>query len=125
MKKGGESLLDVINDILDFSKSVHTLTVVDRARKAIDKVSTKKYDLILMDIQMPEMDGLTATTIIRGIEKEKNEAPSLIYAFTANALLSDEEKSLKAGCDGHLTKPLSRQKLLSVIEECSKKSSSR
>src|ERR1035441_767279 len=70
-----------------------------------------------MDMQMPVMDGLTAARAIRAIERERGAAAIPIVALTANALPQDVEASSKAGCNQHLSKPLSKHKLLSAIEE--------
>jgi len=74
------------------------------------------YDLVLMDIQMPVMDGYEATKIIRAWEKEKQRYPTPILALTAHALNEDEQKSLAAGCSAHLTKPVHKANLLEVIK---------
>ena len=71
------------------------------------------YDFVLMDIQMPVMDGYEATSIIRklpGGDKLK------ILAFSANAFEEDKEKSLKAGMDGHIAKPLKIQELMNALK---------
>ncbi|MBF0357788.1 MAG: response regulator [Magnetococcales bacterium] len=101
------------------------LDCVEDGRQAIKAIeSGKKYDLILMDIQMPVMDGLEATKQIRNWEKEHGHTKTPIVALTAHAMNGDEEKSLIAGCDIHITKPISKKKLLEVIEQfnsaCSK-----
>ena len=72
-----------------------------------------KYDFVLMDVQMPVMNGYEATSIIRklpGGDKLK------IFAFSANAFEEDREKSLKAGMDGHIAKPLKIQELMSELK---------
>ena len=70
------------------------------------------YDLIFMDIQMPNMNGLEATATLR-----KNAIETPIIALTANAMKGDDEKCFNAGCDGYLTKPINRKKLLEMIEK--------
>ena len=82
---------------------------------AIGKFSSGRYSLILMDVQMPGMDGLTATREIRRIEADERRAHTPVVALTANAFDSDERRSLDAGCDVHLTKPLSRQRLIDAV----------
>jgi len=73
------------------------------------------YDLILMDMQMPEIDGLEATRRIRAAEIEAGEKPVPILALTANAAEDDRAACLNAGMDGILVKPLDRQRLSDAI----------
>jgi len=81
------------------------------------KSAGERFDLIFMDVQMPVMDGYAATAAIRRWERELDLQPTPIVALTAYALKEDEERSLAAGCDGHLTKPIKKSKLLEVIEK--------
>ncbi|MDD3193886.1 MAG: response regulator [Oscillospiraceae bacterium] len=74
------------------------------------------FDAILMDIRMPNMDGLEACRMIRGMDRPDAGLP--ILAVTANAAKSDEEESLKAGMDAHLTKPVDTGKLYGTLERC-------
>ena len=69
-----------------------------------------------MDVQMPGMDGLAATREIRRIEADEGRVRTPVMALTANAFESDEQRSLEAGCDAHLTKPLSRQRLIDAMQ---------
>lgn len=73
------------------------------ARAGIDLAVSTQPDLILMDIMLPEMDGLTATNRIRGIPEI---ADTTIVALTANAMQGDREMILEAGCDGYISKPI-------------------
>ncbi|MBN1547802.1 MAG: PAS domain S-box protein, partial [Syntrophaceae bacterium] len=95
----------------------YNLDTAENGRIAIDKFQSRVYDLILMDVQMPEMDGYTATKEIRLIEKEKKLKHTPIIALTAHALKEDEEKSLAAGCDAHLTKPIRKPVLLETLKK--------
>jgi CheY-like chemotaxis protein len=70
-----------------------------------------------MDMQMPVMDGYTATERIRKWEKENGVRPTPIIALTANALKEDAQRSLDAGCTAHLTKPIKKAGLLAAIRE--------
>lgn len=74
----------------------------------------QKPDLILMDINLPDIDGLQATGIIKGDDATKHIP---IVALTANAMYGDEERCLAAGCDGYISKPVSKSKLVSVVED--------
>ena len=86
--------------------------IAENGTIAIKKVSKNNYDLILMDIQMPETDGFVATTTIRADQKNKNLP---ILAMTANAMSGDKEKSLLAGMNDHITKPLTPKDVLKRI----------
>ena len=83
-------------------------------REAVEALSAAHYDLILMDCQMPEMDGFEATAIIRS--KERNGRRTPICALTANAMEGDRERCLDGGMDDYVSKPVALEKLQSVIE---------
>jgi len=83
------------------------------ATQAIDKLEAGNIDLILMDINMPDMDGYTLTAKIKGIQKF-TKIP--IVAVTANVMRGDREKSLEAGCDGYIQKPIDIDILAQQIE---------
>lgn len=74
--------------------------------EALNKWKEGRYDLVLMDVQMPEMDGFTATSQIRRMEKEKNLPPTPVIGMTAHALVGDKEKCIEAGMDAYLSKPI-------------------
>ena len=80
------------------------------------------YDLVLMDRQMPVMDGLTATRKIRAWEQANDRPPTPIIALTASALKGDREMCLAAGCTAFLTKPIKQEVLLQAIREHSMRS---
>jgi two-component system sensor histidine kinase/response regulator len=82
--------------------------------EAIEKIKNTKYDLVLMDIQMPQMDGLTATKIIR---EELNMIDIPIVAMTAHAMEQDIEKSRAVGMNEHITKPIAPNSLFSIIDK--------
>lgn len=84
---------------------------------AVKMFTSGTYDLVLMDRQMPVMDGLTATRQIRAWERENNRPPSPIIALTASALKGDREQCLAAGCTTFLTKPIRQEVLLETIRE--------
>ena len=93
---------------------------IDEARNGREAVllfQQKKFDIVLMDMQMPIMDGYTATREIRKIEKDNQASPTPVLALTAYALKEEIDKSLAAGCNGHLSKPVSKNKLISTITE--------
>jgi PAS domain S-box-containing protein len=92
----------------------HQPTVVSNGREALDAVLKRHYDLVLMDVQMPQMDGLEATAAIREWEgKHGGHLP--IVAMTAHAMKGDRERCLDAGMDEYLTKPVERQALDATI----------
>jgi CheY-like chemotaxis protein/HPt (histidine-containing phosphotransfer) domain-containing protein len=103
-----------------FKGSPHQLIFVEDGRAAVEQFSAPKFDLVLMDVSMPVMDGLTATRAIRVIEKEGSLAHTPIVAITANARPEDIDHSRESGCDAHLSKPISKQRLLSAVEAYAK-----
>lgn len=98
------------------------LDIAENGEEALKFYSINRYDLILMDIQMPVMDGYTATRKIRELENAKGEKSHLaILALSANALIEEREKSIEAGCDAHITKPVRKQELIEVLQVYLKK----
>jgi len=108
------------------------ITIVNNGREAVEAVERYSYDLILMDIQMPEMDGITATKIIRSLNKSndrslitkkirtlnaKDRSTIPIIALTANALKGDGQRYLDIGMNGYITKPYTEEKLFQVITQ--------
>jgi signal transduction histidine kinase/DNA-binding response OmpR family regulator len=91
------------------------LDIAENGAQAVEKFKATAYDLILMDIQMPVMDGYTAVKEIRKIEKERNISPAPIIAISAYALKEEIDGSLEAGCNEHLTKPLKKAVLLKTL----------
>ena len=84
--------------------------------EAVKAWESGNYGLILMDCQMPEMDGYQATQKIRGLENTKNLPHTRIIAMTANAMQGDRELCLAAGMDDYVSKPISHRALAGVIE---------
>ena len=95
----------------------HRLVTVMDGQEALDLMQTEgeAFDLILMDMQMPVMDGYAATRAIREWEWKEGRHPTPIIALTAYALEGDAAKSIDAGCDAHLTKPIKKGRLLEAI----------
>jgi CheY-like chemotaxis protein len=89
--------------------------IVANGREALEAVRSKDYELILMDIQMPEMDGITATEAIRKLP-DPTRANIPIIALTANAMKGDEDGYLKAGMNDYLTKPIDSKALSDLLQ---------
>ena len=93
----------------------HTVTVVDNGRAALETAAQNTFDLVLMDVQMPEMGGLDATRALR--EREIGTGRHLpVIAMTAHAMKGDEERCLEAGMDDYIAKPVQAQMLYAVID---------
>ena len=90
--------------------------VVADGREVIQALERQDYDLVLMDIKMPEMDGITATKVIRRLRPENGPK---IVAITAYALEGDREKCLEAGIDDYISKPVQVKELLAILKKCS------
>jgi len=99
--------------LLMLSRLGYTANAVPNGKRALEALDKAAYDLILMDIQMPEMNGIDATRIIRETFKDKRP---IIVALTAEALEGDEERFLSLGFDAYLSKPLQAHKLQKVLE---------
>jgi signal transduction histidine kinase/CheY-like chemotaxis protein len=97
-------------------KRGHDVTVVGNGRAAVDAIPEGRFDVVLMDVQMPEMDGLEATAAIRARETTTGGHLRII-AMTANAMTGDRDLCLRAGMDGYLSKPLDARLLCAVVEQ--------
>ena len=93
--------------------------VANNGQEALDKLKQHHYDAVLMDVQMPVMDGFSATRAIREWERALQRPPMPIVALTANAMKEDVEEAHQAGCDLHLTKPVKKQTLLQTLASVS------
>jgi PAS domain S-box-containing protein len=93
------------------------LTSVENGAEAVEAARSGAFDLILMDMQMPVMDGLSATCAIRADEGMTGRSPALIYSLTANAMPEHAKASADAGADGHLTKPITAAALLQAVRD--------
>jgi two-component system, sensor histidine kinase and response regulator len=102
-------------------KGEHSVLAVGNGREAVDALAREQFDVVLMDVQMPEMDGFEATNAIR--TKEKITGSHLpIIAMTAHAMQGDRERCLEAGMDEYLSKPVRAAELLRVIQQFAPKS---
>jgi PAS domain S-box-containing protein len=98
-------------------KTTHHLTLAENGAVAVERFQAGHYDLVLMDMQMPVMDGYTATRRLRQWEQEQHQSPTVIVALTANALPEEIQQSLEAGCNGHLSKPIKKAALLAALAD--------
>jgi PAS domain S-box-containing protein len=97
------------------SKRGHAVTVAGNGRQAIDALAEQAFDVVLMDVQMPEMGGFEATAIVREREKATG-AHAWIVAMTAHAMAGDRARCLAAGMDDYIAKPVSPAELFAVVE---------
>ena len=106
----------VVCEIL--TRAGYRCRVVENGRKAVEAVMADHYDLVLMDCQMPEMDGFEATRTIRQRERQGlvPGCPLPIVALTANAVKGDRERCLAAGMDGYVSKPIDQLELIELLE---------
>ena len=101
--------------LLSLSKQVSQIDVANNGKVALEMFGIKRYDLILMDIMMPVMDGIVATKKIREIEST-GESHIPIIAITANALAGDRENCLAAGVDDYIAKPFAADVLIKMMK---------
>jgi two-component system sensor histidine kinase/response regulator len=101
--------------LIHLRKFGYTATVANNGCEAVDAIQDQAYDLVLMDVQMPEMDGLEAMRIIRDPSSLVLDHDVPVLAMTAHAMASDRERCLAAGMNDHLTKPIDSQILLEAL----------
>jgi PAS domain S-box-containing protein len=94
----------------------HDVTVVDDGRKAVDTFESATFDVVLMDIQMPELDGFGATAEIRKLEEESGGHVPIV-ALTAHAMAGDEARCIEAGMDAYVSKPFRPEELFVTVEQ--------
>ncbi|MBI3411085.1 MAG: response regulator [Planctomycetes bacterium] len=97
-------------------KRGHTVAVANNGREALDQLVKERFDVVLMDVQMPEMDGFEATAVIRKNEEISGKHMPII-AMTAHAMKGDRERCLDAGMDGYVTKPIQARELWQTIAD--------
>ena len=96
-------------------KQGHSVVAVSSGRRAVETLESGHFDLVLMDVQMPEMDGIEATNVIRQKEQQRG-AHIPIIAMTAHAMQGDRERCLQAGMDAYVAKPINTKDLFAAIE---------
>jgi PAS domain S-box-containing protein len=99
------------------SKTPYRVFEVENGREAIERFTSGEFDLVLMDIQMPQVDGYTATREIRRWERANRRRPVPIIALTASALDEAVRQALQSGCDAHVSKPVKKATLLEAIRD--------
>jgi CheY-like chemotaxis protein len=102
------------------SKAGYSVDTAENGVQAVSAVTRRPYGLVLMDIAMPEMDGLEATQTIRALGGKPSDVP--IVAMTAGAFDEDKQRCLDAGMDDYLSKPIVRAELLSAVDRWLKRS---
>jgi len=99
-----------------FQDTPHSITMARSGPEALELFAASRYDVVLMDVQMPGMDGYAATRRMRAWEQAHGRDRTPIVAVTAHAFADDIEQSLAAGCDGHVTKPVRKNVLFEAVE---------
>jgi signal transduction histidine kinase/CheY-like chemotaxis protein len=113
-----DNLINQKVSLFSLSNQGFEVDLAENGAVAVEKFRQNTYDLILMDIQMPVMDGITASTLIRKMEAERNtKKPVRIVAITANAIREDHEQCLAAGINGYISKPFNLDKFSLVINQ--------
>jgi CheY-like chemotaxis protein len=108
-------------------KAGHRITLACSGVEALAQLASREFDLILMDVQMPEMDGMEATSRIRDMERDMEQLSGAhipIIAMTAHAMKGDQERCLAAGMDAYISKPIHASELLDMVQRCGVKHSS-
>ncbi len=98
-------------------KMGHSVMVVDNGRKAVEAALHQTFDVILMDLQMPEMDGFEATACIREAQTAAHRYTPIV-AVTAHAMAGDREQCLRAGMDHYIAKPIDFKALQNLVNQC-------
>jgi CheY-like chemotaxis protein len=96
----------------------HQVSVANNGQEALDRLAAQGFDLVLMDMNMPVMDGLEATRQFRAREQAQGLARTTIIAITANAMASDEAVCRAAGMEGFISKPLQAAALKEILDRC-------
>ena len=102
-------------------KTVHSLECANDGQEAVDFVKNKSFDLIFMDMQMPILNGISATKKIRQREIQKNKKEIPIYALSANVAKQEIENAKQAGCNGYIKKPYKKKEIFEIIDIISDK----
>ncbi|HAJ26076.1 MAG TPA: hybrid sensor histidine kinase/response regulator, partial [Syntrophus sp. (in: bacteria)] len=99
-------------------KMPYSLDYAENGQVGLEMFKTQgPYDMVLMDMQMPVMDGYTAVREIRAWEEKEKKTRTAIIALTAYAMIGDVQRSLDSGCDSHLSKPIKKMELIQAISQ--------
>jgi len=102
--------------VLMLKKYDQSIDIADNGRIAVEKFQTHEYDLVLMDLHMPELDGFEATLKIREIEQAENRHKKVkIYAMTASSITDESERCYAVGMDGYISKPFKAEEVINVL----------
>ena len=102
--------------LLLLKKYEQTIDVADNGQIAVEKFLNHDYDLVLMDLHMPELDGFEATLKIREIEASENREKKVkIFAMTASSLSDESERCFKVGMDGYISKPFKPEEVMEAL----------
>ncbi len=96
------------------------LTFAEDGQKGLDAFKQARYDIVLMDLNMPVMGGIEATTMIRQYERSEHLSRAVVIAFTSSLLQTDIDAAIQAGCDSYLVKPIKKQNLVNIISRLMK-----
>jgi polar amino acid transport system substrate-binding protein len=99
----------------------HTVSIAANGAIALEKIGVRFYDAVLMDMQMPVMDGLEAAAKLRSDEKRENRRPLHVIAMTANAMRGDEKRCRDAGMNDYVAKPINAAELFGKLEQVGSK----
>jgi len=103
-----------------FRSTPYQLDTAENGRVAVDKFKAKGYDVVLVDVNMPVLDGYGAVAAMRAWEREQGVLPTPMVALTGRAMIEDRVRSIEAGCNGHLTKPIRCTVLMETISRLTK-----
>jgi CheY-like chemotaxis protein len=103
---------------LMLKKRGYDVTIADNGRQALERFIAGTFDIVLMDIQMPEMDGWETFTAIRAHEREHRRRPTPVIALTAHATAVDRDRCTAIGMNGFVTKPVTSALLYAAIDQC-------
>ena len=102
--------------ILLLQKYNQTIHIADNGRIAVEKFLDQEYDLVLMDLHMPELDGFEATLKIREIEETENRKKVKIFAMTASSVSDESARCYAVGMDGYISKPFKAEEVINALQ---------
>lgn len=104
--------------LLMLRKFDQTIELAENGLIAVEKFRSDQFDLVLMDLHMPELDGFQATRMIREIEEQENRPSRVkIYAMTASAIHDERDNCIEAGMDGYLSKPFKNHEVMEILAD--------